>query len=130
MKGVIVGCAGLLCLVLTESAPAAQISIFPTSEGGWHLGTIAVGNLDADAQLEIVVPYRNLSGEWYLDAFKFDGTRLPGFPYSSGGEEISEVLPGQRTAESRLAEHIAREGGLSLLRSKIRSSTVPRATSR
>src|SRR5436190_2061090 len=89
IKGIALGCAGWLCLVLGDPASAAQISFFPAGDGGWHLGTIAVGNLDADAQLEIVVPYRDLSGQWYLDAFKFNGTRLPGFPYFSGGEEMN-----------------------------------------
>ncbi|MEY2466803.1 MAG: hypothetical protein QOD03_1324, partial [Verrucomicrobiota bacterium] len=45
------------------------------------MGTLAVGNLDSDAQLEIVVPYRNSSGQWFLDAFKPNGTRLAGFPF-------------------------------------------------
>ena len=50
---------------------------------------MAVGNLDADPALEIVVPYRNLDGFWYLDAFNYDGSRLPGFPYASGAEEMN-----------------------------------------
>ena len=50
---------------------------------------MAIGNLDADPALEIVVPYRNLDGEWFLDAFNYDGARLPGFPYASGGEEMN-----------------------------------------
>lgn len=66
-----------------------QINAFQAGSGGWHLGTLAVGNLDADAQLEIVVPYRDLSGQWHLDAFDFSGTRLAGFPYSSGAEEMN-----------------------------------------
>lgn len=50
---------------------------------------MAVGNLDADAALEIVAPYRSFEGQWFLDAFNHDGTRLPGFPYASGGEEMN-----------------------------------------
>ncbi len=53
------------------------------------MGTIAVGNLDGDAQLEIVVPHRNSEGQWFLDAFDWNGTRLSGFPYSSGYEEMN-----------------------------------------
>ena len=68
---------------------ATELSSFQTGSGGWHLGTLAVGNLDADAQKEIVVPYRDNSGNWFLDAFKFNGTRLTGFPYASGSEEIN-----------------------------------------
>ena len=68
---------------------AAQISTFQAGNGGWHLGTMAVGNLDGDPELEIVVPYRDLNGQWFVDAFKYDGRRLPGFPYASGGEEMN-----------------------------------------
>src|SRR5688572_16853458 len=57
------------------SASAAQISTFQAGNGGWHLGTMAIGNLDADPAHEIVVPYRNLEGQWFLDAFNHDGTR-------------------------------------------------------
>ena len=53
------------------------------------MGTLAVGNLDSDPALEIVVPYRDNAGQWFLDAFKWNGTRLPGFPYSSGSEEMN-----------------------------------------
>ena len=53
---------------------ATELSSFQAGSGGWHLGTLAVGNLDADAQKEIVVPYRDNSGNWFLDAFKFNGT--------------------------------------------------------
>src|SRR6266850_1640945 len=70
-------------------AGAAEISSFQAGNGGWHLGTLVVGNLDGDPQLEIVVPYRDSSGHWFLDAFKPDGTRLPGFPYVGGDQEIN-----------------------------------------
>jgi len=71
------------------SASPAQVSTFQAGNGGWHLGTMAIGNLDADPAQEIVVPYRNLDGEWFLDAFNHDGSRLPGFPYASGAEEMN-----------------------------------------
>src|SRR4051812_31648781 len=70
---------------------AAEVSSFQAGDGGWQLGTLAVGNLDSDAQLEIVVPYRNSNGQWLLDAFKPNGTRLPGFPYVGSG--IINVSP-------------------------------------
>src|SRR5437868_7632784 len=74
-------------------APAIELSSFQAADGGWHMGTLAVGNLDADAQLEIVVPYRNSSGQWFLDAFKPNGTRLPGFPYVGDAEiNVSPTL--------------------------------------
>src|SRR4051812_8015207 len=70
-------------------AHATLLSVFPAGTGGWHMGTVAVGNLDNDASLEIVVPYRDLGGNWFLDAFKWNGTRLAGFPYSSGTDEMN-----------------------------------------
>src|SRR5438105_10307842 len=75
------------------SGRAAEVASFAAGDGGWQLGTLAVGNLDADAQLEIVVPYRNSNGQWLLDAFKPNGTRLPGFPYVGNGEiNVSPTL--------------------------------------
>ena len=79
----------LLWLGLFFNASAALVSSFASGDGGWHLGTLAVGNLDSDASLEIVIPYRNSSGQWVLDAFKYTGQRLPGFPYLSGNEEMN-----------------------------------------
>ena len=81
-------CAGILLLSGSESW-AALISTFQAGDASWHLGTLAVGNLDRSPDLEIVVPYRNSSGQWFVDAFKYTGERLPGFPYSSGGEEMN-----------------------------------------
>src|ERR1700749_1284936 len=71
------------------SSCATEVSSFQAGDGGWQLGTLAVGNLDGDAQLEIVVPYRNSNGQWLLDAFKANGTRLAGFPYIGGANEIN-----------------------------------------
>ena len=69
-------------------------SSFPAGDGGWQLGTLAVGNLDDDSgQLSIVVPYRNSNGQWLLDAYKANGTRLPGFPYVGSGQiNVSPTL--------------------------------------
>src|SRR5258708_5104308 len=70
---------------------AAQIASFPAGTGGWQLGTLTVGNLDSDSELEIVVPYRDvLLGEWYLDAYKLNGTRI--FSYSAGSD-VMNVSP-------------------------------------
>src|SRR3954453_10091223 len=68
---------------------AALISTFQAGDSGWHLGTIAVGNLDGTPDLEIVVSHRDATGTWWLDAFKYSGQRLPGFPYYTGGEEMN-----------------------------------------
>lgn len=68
---------------------SAELFSFQTSPGGWHLGTLAVGDVDQDPAPEIVVPYRDTSGQWFLDAFKLNGSRLPGFPYYGGAMEIN-----------------------------------------
>jgi hypothetical protein len=87
----------LLLLLAPVAAQAAfsprQIVAFQAGDRGWHLGTLAVGNIDADPQLEMVVPYRNSAGQWHLDAFDWSGARLPGFPYASGEEmNVSPTL--------------------------------------
>src|SRR6059058_7707 len=84
------GC--LLALSIASSAPAALISSFQAGEGGWQLGTLAVAQLDSSPDLEIVVPYRDSTGTWYLDAFKYTGQRLAGFPYAAGGD-VMNVSP-------------------------------------
>ena len=71
------------------TADATLISSFQAGTGGWQLGTLAVGNVISGAQRQIIVPYRDLSGNWFLDAFKPDGTRLAGFPYSAGSDPIN-----------------------------------------
>ncbi|HET7625686.1 MAG TPA: FG-GAP repeat protein [Verrucomicrobiae bacterium] len=72
---------------------ATELSSFQAGNGGWQLGTLAVGNLDSDAQLEIVIPYRDSFGAWFLDAFKPDGSPLPGFPYVGNAEiNVSPTL--------------------------------------
>src|SRR6266550_1972856 len=68
---------------------AALVSTFQAGDASWHLGTIGVGKLDGSAGKAIVVPYRNSAGNWFVDAFNYNGQRLAGFPYSSGGEEMN-----------------------------------------
>lgn len=85
----VVAVIGLVTGVGAGRTFAGLLASFPAGNGGWHLGTIAVGNLDSDAQLEIVVPYRDLTGSWHLDAFKWNGARIAGFPYSTAGEEMN-----------------------------------------
>lgn len=83
----------LTSLLGVNAANSAQVSSFQAGDGGWQLGTLAVGNLEGSPQLDIVVPYRNSSGQWLLDAFRPDGTRLPGFPYVGSGEiNVSPTL--------------------------------------
>jgi hypothetical protein len=78
------------CLVLSQTAFAVTtLSSFQAGTGGWHMGTLAVGNLDSDSALEIVVPYRDNNGQWFLDAFKWNGTHIAGFPYASGSQEMN-----------------------------------------
>ncbi len=72
---------GVLCVAAPRKNEAALVTSFQAGDGGWQLGALAVGNIDSDAQLEIVVPYRGLLGLWFLDAFKANGAHVPGFPY-------------------------------------------------
>ena len=76
-------------VVAAHTGAADLISRFQAGNGGWNLGAPAVGNLDSDPALEIVVPYRDGAGNWFLDAFDFQGARLSGFPYAGGGEEMN-----------------------------------------
>ena len=78
-----------LSVSLAANVSASTLSSFPAGDGGWHMGTLTVGNLDSDAQLEIVVPYRNSQGQWFLDAFKWNGSHITGFPYASGYDEMN-----------------------------------------
>lgn len=76
-----------------SNVQAAELASFQAGDAGWYLGTLAIGQLDADSQLEIVVPYRNANGAWFLDAFKPNGTHLSGFPYGGNAEiNVSPTL--------------------------------------
>src|SRR5688572_12694573 len=55
--GVAVG----LALAVSRGVAAEWYS-FQAGSGGWHLGTLAVENLDEDPAPEIIVPYRDNSG--------------------------------------------------------------------
>src|SRR5882672_1265330 len=85
-RPLLVTCLGSLAAF---QASGALISTFQAGDGGWHLGAIAVGRLQATSDLDIVIPYRNSSGTWFLDAFNYRGQRLPGFPYQGGGDEMN-----------------------------------------
>jgi hypothetical protein len=66
------------------------VASFQAGDGGWHMAAPAVGNIDADSALEIIVAYRtSSSGQWLLDAFNPDGSRVTGFPYNGGGTVIN-----------------------------------------
>ncbi len=96
MRRIVSQRVSVLCMasfLSVAATKAGQVSSFQAGDGGWQLGTLAVGNLEGSTQLDIVVPYRNLSGQWLLDAFQPDGTRLPGFPYVGNGEiNVSPTL--------------------------------------
>ncbi|MFO1496904.1 MAG: VCBS repeat-containing protein [Verrucomicrobiota bacterium] len=71
---------------------ARELISFPAGNGGWQLGTIAVGNVDQDPDLEIIVPCRDTTGPqtvWSLDAYKANGQRLKGFPFAGGQQPIN-----------------------------------------
>lgn len=78
--------AAAVIFATTAGAGVIELSSFQAGDAGWHLGTLGVGQLDGDPQLEIVVPYRNSNGAWFLDAFKPSGSRLAGFPYAGNAE--------------------------------------------
>jgi hypothetical protein len=69
---------------------AHSLPAFQAGDGGWQMAAPAIGNIDADPALEIVVAYRSgSSGQWLLDAYDPDGSRLGGFPYSGGSHSIN-----------------------------------------
>lgn len=75
-----------LALALPPGAGAATtVTSFQAGNGNWHLGTLSVGNIDNDPELEIVIPFRGSNSQWQVDAFNHDGTRIAGFPYNTGG---------------------------------------------
>lgn len=80
---------GLLALKLFSAEAAPQVvASFQAGTGGWQMGTLAVGDIAGDSKLEIVVPYRDLlTGQWFLDAYQANGTRI--FSYNSGFEEMN-----------------------------------------
>jgi hypothetical protein len=80
----------ILLLAILRVIAGAQLASFQAGVGGWQLGTIAVGDITGDAQLEIVVPYRDdNTGEWKLDAYDWRGNHLAGFPYNAAGSPIN-----------------------------------------
>jgi len=85
--------AALGCVSFPWAAAAGLISSFQAGSGDWQLGALAVGNVDSTPDLEIVIPYRDTNGHWFLDAFKWDGTRLPGFPWSDLANDVINTSP-------------------------------------
>src|SRR6202030_1920825 len=83
----------LLSASVVFNASAGLLSSFQAGDGDWQLGALTVGNVDNSPDLEIIVPYRNSNGQWFLDAFKWNGTRLPGFPWSDGNNGVINTSP-------------------------------------
>src|SRR5579871_950647 len=80
--------------VCTDSTKAQTLlSTFQAGTGDWHLGAPTVGNVDGSPDLEIIIPYRDNNGQWYLDAFKWTGTHLPGFPYHDPNNSVINASP-------------------------------------
>ena len=82
--------SGLLVL-LTSTARAELTPMAAFYSGGvnWHMGTFVVGDVTGDSQLEVIVPYRDSNGRWWLDGYKWSGERLSGFPYDGTSKEIN-----------------------------------------
>src|SRR5688572_9271877 len=77
-------------LTATRAIHAHTHPSFQAGNGGWQMAAPAVGNIDSDPALEIILAYRsNSSGQWLVDAYNHDGSRLPGFPYDAGGNVIN-----------------------------------------
>lgn len=72
------------------AASADLVSTFAAGNSGWHLGGLAVGRIGPGGPA-IVVAHRDLTGTWYLDAFRSTGQRLSGFPHIAGGEELNST---------------------------------------
>jgi hypothetical protein len=84
------GVSAALVGLASWALEAAELkSRFQAGNGGWHLGALAVGNIDEDPELEIIIPFRNLNGEWRLEAYKPDGRRVSGFPFIGGSAAIN-----------------------------------------
>ncbi len=81
--------AGLVLLATTTRAEVTPLAAFYCGGANWHLGTFAVGDVTGDSQLEIIVPYRDSNGRWWLDGYKWSGERLAGFPYDGFSREIN-----------------------------------------
>jgi hypothetical protein len=83
------------CCLSGEHAGAVTnlLSSFQAGTGDFQLGTLTVGSVNGSSNLQIVVPYCTTSGQWYLDAFTWQGTRLPGFPWSDGSNSIINTSP-------------------------------------
>jgi hypothetical protein len=78
--------------LLAAACPVAAGS-FQVGDSGWHLGGMALGQLDGVAGSEIVIPHRTSGGTWLLEAFNGQGQRLPGFPAVAGQEmNVSPAL--------------------------------------
>lgn len=83
-------CTILLTLGFATALHAHTLPSFQAGTGGWQMAAPAVGNIDSDPALEIVLAYRSASsGQWLLDAYNHDGSRVPGFPYNGGGNVIN-----------------------------------------
>lgn len=78
-----------LFLLSSVRAEVTGLAAFYCGGLNWHLGTFAVGDVTGDSELEIIVPYRDSNGRWWLDGYKWSGECLPGFPYDGFNREIN-----------------------------------------
>ena len=107
--------AGIIAVAGMPQGFSQIIASFQAGDGSWQMAAPAVGNIDADRALEIVVAYRSSSSaEWFLDAFNADGTRVPGFPYQAGANVIN-VSPTLADANGDGANDILFTAGKSIV---------------
>lgn len=81
----------LFVLAFSSSVLGAPLFSFSGAGDPWPLGTLAVGDLDDDGELEIVVPLR-IDSNWSIDVVHRDGSHQSGFPKSLG-ESTTNLSP-------------------------------------
>ena len=83
------GLAATLALAAPHLNLQAHFTPFQAGGGSWHMAAPAVGNIDGDSDLEIVLASRDLSSVWTVDAYDYTGARIAGFPYIAGNDPVN-----------------------------------------
>ncbi len=97
---------------------AGTNGVFKVVGSSFNFGSPALADLDHDGRLDIIVPLNANS----LQAWRYDGTSLPGFPYATGGNITSSPAVGDIDDDGLLeivfvstdnALHVVQENGVS-----------------